>query len=60
LGAFKGPPTNRAKAGSFAANALPVIRQIQAAGATSYRAIAAALNAHGIGRRAGANGMRPT
>jgi Recombinase len=32
-------------ADSFAANVLPVIRQIQASGATTYRALAAALNA---------------
>ena len=32
----------------FAANVLPTIRQIQASGATSYAAIAAALNARGV------------
>jgi hypothetical protein len=30
------------------ANALPIVRQIEAAGATTHRAIAAALNARGI------------
>lgn len=44
----KGVATNQATAEAFAANVLPVIRQIQAAGATTYRAIAAALNARGI------------
>jgi DNA invertase Pin-like site-specific DNA recombinase len=39
---------NRANADSFAANVLPVIRQIEQAGATTPRAIAAALNARGI------------
>ena len=33
---------------AFAANVLPVVRQIQAAGATTHRAIAEALNARGI------------
>jgi hypothetical protein len=40
--------TVRAKADRFAANILPVIEQIKAAGATSLRAIARALNARGI------------
>jgi DNA invertase Pin-like site-specific DNA recombinase len=44
----KGVATNQATAEAFAANVLPVIRQIQATGATTYRAIAAALNARGI------------
>ncbi len=44
----KGTAANRASADSFAANVLPIVRQIQAAGATSTRAIAAALNARGI------------
>lgn len=46
--AAKGNEANRAAADSFAANVLPVVRQIQAAGATTPRAIAAALNARGI------------
>jgi hypothetical protein len=37
-----GQPEDRANA--FAANVLPVVRQIQATGATTFRAIAAALN----------------
>jgi DNA invertase Pin-like site-specific DNA recombinase len=44
----KGVKTNRAAADAFAANVLPIVRQIQAAGATTPRAIAAALNARGI------------
>jgi hypothetical protein len=44
----KGVAANQATADSFAANILPVIRQIQATGATIYRAIAAALNARGL------------
>jgi DNA invertase Pin-like site-specific DNA recombinase len=44
----RGVATNQAAAGAFAANVLPVIRQIQATGATTYRAIAEALNARGI------------
>ena len=44
----KGIEINRAAADAFAANVLPIVRQIQAAGATTNRAIAAALNARGI------------
>ena len=43
-----GADANRAGADAFAANVLPVVRQIQAAGAKSSRAIAEALNARGI------------
>jgi hypothetical protein len=32
---------------AFAANVLPIVRQIQAAGATTFRAIATALNDRG-------------
>jgi hypothetical protein len=39
---------NRTAPDSFAANVLPVVQHIQAAGATTHRAIAAALNARGI------------
>jgi len=46
--AAKGNDANRAAADAFAANVLPVVRQIQAAGATTTRAIASALNARGI------------
>jgi DNA invertase Pin-like site-specific DNA recombinase len=44
----KGADANRAGADAFAANVLPVVRQVQASGATTYRAIAEALNARGI------------
>lgn len=44
----KAAASNRTLAASFAVNVLPVIRQIEAAGATSYRAIAGALNARGV------------
>ena len=39
---------NRAKADQFAANVLPIVREIEAAGLTTTRAIAEALNARGI------------
>ena len=44
----KGATANRAAADAFAANVLPVVRQIQASGATTLQAIAEALNARGI------------
>jgi DNA invertase Pin-like site-specific DNA recombinase len=44
----KGAEQNAARATTFAANVLPVVREIQAAGLTSTREIAAALNARGI------------
>ena len=44
----KGASANRAGADAFAANVLPVVRQIQASGSTTLRAIAEALNARGI------------
>src|ERR1700683_3273963 len=44
----KGVVTNRKAADAFAANVLPIVRQIQASGATTFRAIAAALNNRGI------------
>jgi hypothetical protein len=40
--------SNRRIAAGFAANVLPVMAQIRAAGATSYAAIASTLNARGI------------
>ena len=46
--AAKGAAAQRTAADAFAANVLPVVRQIQAAGATNHRAIAKALNARGI------------
>jgi DNA invertase Pin-like site-specific DNA recombinase len=44
----KGVAANREAAEAFAANVLPIIRQVQAAGATTHRAIASALNDRGI------------
>jgi DNA invertase Pin-like site-specific DNA recombinase len=44
----KGVAANREAADAFAANVLPIVRQIQASGATTYRAIAAALNNRGV------------
>ena len=44
----KAAMSNRRIAAGFAANVLPVMQQIRAAGATSYAAIADALNARGI------------
>lgn len=44
----KGVTAIRQGADEFAANVLPIVRQIQAAGVTSAREIAAALNARGI------------
>jgi DNA invertase Pin-like site-specific DNA recombinase len=39
---------HRAVAAEFAANVLPIVKEIQAAGLTTMRAIAAALNARGV------------
>jgi DNA invertase Pin-like site-specific DNA recombinase len=44
----KGVATNRKAADVFAANVLPIVRQIQTAGATTHRAIAQALNDRGV------------
>jgi DNA invertase Pin-like site-specific DNA recombinase len=44
----KGADANRAAADAFAANVLPVLRQIEASGIRGSRAIAAALNARGV------------
>jgi DNA invertase Pin-like site-specific DNA recombinase len=44
----KGIAVNKQAADAFAANVLPIVRQIHAAGATTARAIAAALNARGV------------
>jgi hypothetical protein len=43
-----GSKANAVAADRFAANVLPIIKQVQASGATSLRAIAAALTARGI------------
>ena len=44
----KGADAVRAQADAFAANMLPIVEQIRQSGATTLRAIAAALNARGI------------
>jgi DNA invertase Pin-like site-specific DNA recombinase len=44
----KGAIANRAAADAFAANVLPIVRQIEASGVKGSRAIAAALNARGV------------
>jgi len=44
----KGVAANREAADAFAANVLPIVRQIQASGATTFRAIAEALNNRGV------------
>src|SRR5271156_6244766 len=44
----KGVAVNRKSADAFAANVLPIVHQIQAAGATTFRAIAAAMNDRGV------------
>jgi DNA invertase Pin-like site-specific DNA recombinase len=44
----KGMASTRAAADSFASNALPIIRDIEASGVNSYRGIADALNARGV------------
>ena len=44
----KGVAANREAADAFAANVLPIVRQIHAAGVTTFRAVAAALNDRGV------------
>jgi len=46
--ASRGAETNRGAAGAFAANVLPIIRQIEAASVTGFRSIVEASNARGI------------
>jgi hypothetical protein len=48
LNQAKGVAADREAADAFAANVLPIVRQIQASGATTFRAIAAALNNRGV------------
>jgi hypothetical protein len=48
---------NPEAADAFAANVLPIVRQIQAAGASTFRAIAATLNTVACARPAVALGM---
>ena len=45
---IKGAGASRTAAGAFAANVLPVVRQVQASGATTLRTVAGALNVRGI------------
>jgi len=60
--AVKAHAANRAAADRFAGNILPMVREIQAAGRTSLREIAATLNARGIrsarGGRWGSSSVR--
>jgi DNA invertase Pin-like site-specific DNA recombinase len=51
----KGVEINRRAADTFAANVLPVVREISATGAISLAAIAAALNARGVRTARGGN-----
>ena len=44
----QGETGNRTGTEAFAANVLPIIRHVEAAGATGYRAIAAALSARAV------------
>jgi Recombinase len=44
----RGVAANREAADAFAANVLPIVREIQATGATTFRAIASALNDRGV------------
>jgi hypothetical protein len=48
LAQLAGAASNKAAADKFAANVMPIIRQAQAAGANSLRAIAEILNARGV------------
>jgi hypothetical protein len=47
-GAQLGAPAQRDQADRFAANVLPIIREMEKTGATSLRAIATALNARDV------------
>jgi DNA invertase Pin-like site-specific DNA recombinase len=49
-----GVATNKAKAERFAANVLPIIREIQASGVTTLRGVARALDARGVQSARGA------
>ena len=44
----RGADANRVAADAFASNVLPVVKEIQAAGVTTHRALAIALNARGV------------
>ena len=45
----KGAVTQRAEADAFAANVLSIVRQIEAAGAKTHRAVADSSNGNGLG-----------
>jgi len=49
-----GVAANKANAERFAANVLPIIREIQASGVTTLRGVARALNARGVPSARGA------
>jgi DNA invertase Pin-like site-specific DNA recombinase len=55
----KGAAANKARADRFAANVLPIVNEIKAAGVTSVRGISKALNARGV-RTAGGGAWHPT
>jgi hypothetical protein len=46
-----GAAANKANAERFAANIIPIIREIQASGVTTLRGVARALNARGVQTR---------
>ena len=49
-----GAAANKANADRFAANIIPIIREIQASGVTTLRGVARALNARGVPSARGA------
>ena len=49
-----GAAANKANADRFAANIIPIIREIQASGVTTLRGVARALNARGVQTARGA------
>ena len=59
LAAKLGAAANKEAADKFAANALPIIRQVQASGVTTLRGIAGALTARGIPTPRGREGSAP-
>ena len=48
-----GVAANKANADRFAANVMPIIREIQTSGVTTLRGVARALNARGVQSRTG-------
>jgi hypothetical protein len=48
-----GAAANKANAERFAANIIPIIREIQTSGVTTLRGVARALNARGVQSRTG-------